>query len=342
MAMTSRDRVHAALRREEPDRVPYCELGVSRSLAQELLGWGPPLSQSANLEANPYTLAETKELARFLALDNITYVLRAPVYADKHAGQHGILFYGDGQIRTAADLTKVELPDPTDPALYTEAEAFVAGKEDFSAWFVTRIGIFPTMLSLGIEGFSIALYEDRPLVERLLDLYTDWIVEVAKRVCRLGFDAFVSTDDMAFNTDPFFSPQVFRELVLPRYRRAAAHITLPWIIHSDGNILPFLDDLARVGVIAEHPNEKGAVDIRAVKRQYGDRFCLLGNVDLNLLGAGTPAEVDQEVKALIQDVAPGGGYIVTSGNSLAGYCKPENVVALSRAVQKYGRYPISL
>ena len=48
------------------------------------------------------------------------------------------------------------------------------------------------------------------------------------------------------------------------------------------------------------------------------------------------------MRGLIRDLAPGGGYIVTSGNSLAGYLKPENALALSRAVQKYGRYPIAL
>jgi uroporphyrinogen-III decarboxylase len=158
----------------------------------------------------------------------------------------------------------------------------------------------------------------------------------------MGFDVFASTDDMAFNTDPFFSPAVFRDLVLPRYRRVAEKITLPWFIHSDGNILPFVDDLLSVGVIGLHPNEKGAVDIREVKRAYGDRACVLGNVDLNLLGMGAPDAVDREVHDLIRDVGPGGGYIVTSGNSLAGYLLPENVLALSRAVQKYGRYPISL
>lgn len=62
-------------------------------------------------------------------------------------------------------------------------------------------------------------------------------------------------------------------------------------------------------------------------------------MDLNLLGMGAPEAVDREVRDLIRDVAPGGGYIVTSGNSLAGYLLPENVVALSRAVQEYGRYP---
>jgi uroporphyrinogen decarboxylase len=80
------------------------------------------------------------------------------------------------------------------------------------------------------------------------------------------------------------------------------------------------------------------MDIAAVKRDFGDRVCLLGNVDLNILGMGTPADVDREVRSLIQTVGPGGGYIVTSGNSLAGYLLPDNVRALSAAVQKYGHY----
>jgi uroporphyrinogen decarboxylase len=84
------------------------------------------------------------------------------------------------------------------------------------------------------------------------------------------------------------------------------------------------------------------MDIRAMKREYGDRICLLGNVDLNILGLGTPEDVEQEVRELIRDVGPGGGYIVTSGNSLAGYLRPENVLALSNSVSKYGHYPFSV
>jgi uroporphyrinogen-III decarboxylase len=206
---------------------------------------------------------------------------------------------------------------------------------------VTRIGIFPTVLGMGIESFSIALYEDLAFVEELLDRYCDWAAVVAERACRLGFDVFISTDDMAFKSAPFFSPQVFRELVRPRFQRVGAQITLPWVIHSDGNLMPFLEDLVSLGIAGLHPLEKGAMDIREVKRSHGDRICLLGNVDLNLLGLGTPEDVDREVRGLIRDVGPGGGYIVTSGNSLAGYLKPDNVLALSQAVQQRGRYPLA-
>jgi uroporphyrinogen decarboxylase len=124
---------------------------------------------------------------------------------------------------------------------------------------------------------------------------------------------------MAFKTAPFFSPKVFRQLVMPRYRRLREKVTLTWVIHSDGNMFPFMDDLVSLGIVGIHPNEKGAMNIREVKRRYGDRICVLGNVDLNLLGMATAEEVDEEVRELIRDIGPGGGYIVASGNSLASY-----------------------
>jgi uroporphyrinogen decarboxylase len=336
--MNSRERVLTALRREQPDRVPYCEFAVDRALAQQLMEWGEPQTQAANLEANVYSVDEAKQLASLLHMDNISYVLRAPVYAHKHPGQDGRLFYGDGMIKTETDLAMLQLPNPYDDALYAEAAAFAQNKGDYAACLVTRVGVFPAILGMGLETFCVALYEDRPLVEKLLDRYFEWTEIVAKRICGMGFDVYVSTDDMAFKSAPYFSPRIFRDLVLPRYRRVASLVTIPWVVHSDGNLMPFLDDLLSLGIAGLHPVERGAMDIRAVKHRYGQRVCLLGNVDLNLLGMGTPQQVEDEVQALIRDVGPGGGYIVTSGNSLAGYLKPENVVALSRAVQKYGQY----
>ncbi len=342
MVMTSRERVLAALRGEQPDRIPYVEIGVDRALAQTLMSWGEPISQAASLETNPYTVEEIKSIASHLKMDNIYYVLRAPVWAERIPGQDGRLFYGDGMIKTEADLSIMKFPDPTNDSLYDGAREFVRQKGDYAACFVTRIGIFPTWLSMGLENFSVALFENRTFVETVLDRYVDWAVIVAERVCEMGFDVFVSTDDMAFKTAPFFSPKVFRDLVLPRYQRIRQKITLPWIIHSDGNLLPFVDDLLSVGISAIHPNEKGALDIRMMKERYGKRICLVGNVDLNILGMGTPSEVDDEVRQLVRDVGPGGGYMVSSGNSLAGYLLPENVLAMSEAVKKYGKYPLSV
>ena len=245
-------------------------------------------------------------------------------------------------IKTEADLSMIDLPDPYDDELYREAEEFVANKGDFAACLVTRIGFFQVVLSLGILGFSVALYDNRPLVEKMLDIYFDWMEVVAERICKIGFDVFWTTDDFAHKSGLMFAPQVFEELLVPRYRRVLDKVTVPWILHSDGKIMEVVDLFLDLGVAGFHPLEKGAMDIVAMKLDYGDRVCLLGNVDLNILGAGAPAETDNEVRALIRDVGPGGGYILTSGNSLASYLKPECVLAMAQAVKKYGRYPIEL
>jgi uroporphyrinogen decarboxylase len=336
--LSSRERVLAALRREQPDRVPWCEFSIDRSLAARLMGWPPP-APVIDIDAPArYTIDESKALASYLHIDNITYGLRAPVYTHKIAGQDGRMFFGEGMIKTDADLDLLRLPDPYDDALYAGAADFVKHKGDFAACFSTRIGIFPAMLSMGIDGFSIALYENRRLVETVLDAYFNWAAVVAERVCRMGFDVYVSTDDHAFKSAPYFSPALWRELIIPRYRRVAGKITIPWVMHSDGNLLPIIDDLIGLGISGLHPIEKEAMDIRQVKRDYGRRICLLGNVDLNILGIGTPEDVDAEVKWLISEIAPGGGYILSSGNSLPNYVQPANVLAMSQAVQKYGRY----
>ncbi|MFN8008348.1 MAG: uroporphyrinogen decarboxylase family protein [Terriglobia bacterium] len=338
--MTSRERVLTALRAKQPDRVPYVEITVDRALSQRLMAWEEPSTQAASLEVNAYTVEEIKSVARRLKMDNIYYILRAPVWADRVAGQDGRLFYGEGLVKTEKDLPLMIFPDPTNEALYAGIREFIQRKDDFAAFFITRVGIFPTWLSMGLENFSVALYENRHFVETVLNRYVDWAVAVADRVCKMGFDVYVSTDDMAFKTAPFFSPKIFREMVLPCYRRVREKVTLPWIIHSDGNILPFVDDLLDLGISGIHPNEKGALDIRMMKKRYGSRVCLLGNVDLNILGLGIPKEVEDEVRELIRDVGLGGGYMLSSGNSLAGYLRPENVLAMSEAVQKYGGYPL--
>ena len=100
-------------------------------------------------------------------------------------------------------------------------------------------------------------------------------------------------------------------------------------------------DLLTLGMAGLHPIQPAAMDIGEVKAKYGGRVCLLGNIDLDYtLTQGTPEEVDREVKERIAVAGGGGGYIITSANSLPNYCKTENVWAMSRAIRKYGTYPL--
>jgi hypothetical protein len=337
-----RERVMAALSGNEPDRVPYCELNIDRVFGAKLLGWNEKPYVNALDEETPFTLAEAKNVSATLGLDNIFYLRRQPVYADTFEDEEGRIYPGKGRIKTADDLAMISLPDPHRDEFYAEAEAFAGNKGDYAAFFLTRGGLAPAMLSMGIDHFCLSLYDDPELVAQLLEIYFGWMEVVAERVCQLDFDVFCMADDFAFNTGMMFSPDSFRELIVPHYRRIAEKISIPWVFHSDGNIQEGIEMLMEVGVAGIHPVEKAAMDIRKVKKQYRGRLCILGNVDMVLLGSGSPQEVEEEVYGLIRDVAPGGGFIMTSGNSLADYLKPECVLAISKTIAEHGSYPVDL
>jgi uroporphyrinogen decarboxylase len=85
------------------------------------------------------------------------------------------------------------------------------------------------------------------------------------------------------------------------------------------------------------------MDIGEVKAKYGDRLCILGNIDCTyLLPFGSEEEVAEAVKETIRVAAPGGGYIISSSNSIHPGCKPENYIAMVGAARDYGAYPIDI
>jgi uroporphyrinogen decarboxylase len=73
-----------------------------------------------------------------------------------------------------------------------------------------------------------------------------------------------------------------------------------------------------------------------VKKRFGDQLCLIGNVDVDLLARGTPAEVREVVRRNIEVAGRNGGYIVGSGNSIPEYVNFQNYLAMLQATREYG------
>jgi uroporphyrinogen decarboxylase len=119
----------------------------------------------------------------------------------------------------------------------------------------------------------------------------------------------------------------------------------PVMMHSDGNIRPLLDLIvAGTEINAYHPIERGAgMDLREVKRSFGHRICLIGNVDnKTTLVTGTADDVRWEAIGCIKTAARGGGYILASDHSLKDDMPNENIFALYETGKKFGKYPISV
>jgi len=129
---------------------------------------------------------------------------------------------------------------------------------------------------------------------------------------------------------------------MPGMRQVADAIHLPWVFHSDGNLYPILDDLLSLGINGLNPIEPLSMDIIELKRNYGDRLCLVGNIDVDNLSRGTPEDVREEVHRKINALAPGGGYVVSSSTSVTEYVRPENFAAMIEAIQDFGEYPIRI
>lgn len=194
---------------------------------------------------------------------------------------------------------------------------------------------------MGFETFSIAMVENPELIEKIVSRLGELQVFIAKKA--LAYEhvgAFWHADDIAYGTGLLFSPAVLHTLLFPYMKEMASMCHkrgLPFLYHTDGNVLQVIDDLIALGVDALHPIEPNAMDIVALKKQYGGKLALVGGIDVDLLSRGTPEQIDELVKNMIADVAPGGGYLVGSSNSVPNYVPLANYEALLHASIKYGK-----
>ena len=320
--MTSRDVIVTSLANERPDRIGYMEMQVDKDAARLIMGRAD------------YTLVE---LSDKLHLDAIGVKHVPPVFAEQKVID-GRPFTTEGHLTTREAIENMALPDPDDPALYDEGRRLIQATRGTRAVFTKiRLGPAPTMNSMGIENFCCALHDEPELVCAVLEKFTIWQLRVLEHLRNMDFDFYWAADDLAFKTGPLMSPAKFREICLPYMKRVAQALDKPWVFHSDGNLLPIIEDLLSLGMSALHPIEPAALDIMQMKRDYGARICLVGNIDLDtVLSRGSLEDVDRAVQQRIQEVGQDGGYIVSSSNTIPSYAKPENVIRLGEAVRRYG------
>jgi len=137
---------------------------------------------------------------------------------------------------------------------------------------------------------------------------------------RGSLDGFALCSDYCFNVGPFLSPRLFSEFVTPylaRLIQAYREMGFYVIKHTDGNIMPILDQLVQTHPHALHSiDPQAGVNIAEIKRRYGDQLCLIGNVNCGLLDTGTDAEVAASVRYALQSGMPGGGYIFSTSNCI--------------------------
>ena len=349
-----------ALRRGQPDMVPWVEGSMEDEIQIKIMGgrtdytpgelcrtlgmdgFGGHFPTSGKASASQAAAgASMKE--SYYHPRNVTFQFVPPWIAEMGFDKTNGRTYVKQGLLTSRDSLKLFdefLPDPDHQARYDQVAKWIEQyREDYAVFAGIRLGTASTFESMGLEAFSIMMFEEPDLVREVHRRFSEWSARVVENLNKLDIDFIWAYDDHADTKAPWVNMEMYEEFIQPYQMIVAKQIKKPWVFHSDGNILPILDGLLKLGMSGLHPIQPSAMDINKIKAEYGGKVCIIGNIDLDYtLTRGTQEDVEREVRDRIEKIGKGGGYIISSANSITNYCKPENIRAMARTVEKYRRY----
>ena len=287
--------------------------------------------------------------------DKITFVDEWGVKRIVDAGYASIIGY-PLQTATLEDLDSYDWPDPLEMfdyggirsqalQLYNEGEYAIVGSMG------TPGNIFEQSWYLrGMTEFFMDLVDNKEFAHALMLKITEIRKQNAEYFLReVGeyLDIFQLADDLAMQNGPYMSPDLYREMIKPYqidlFKFVKSLTSAKIYYHSCGSITRLLDDLIEVGVDILNPVQITAEDMETdrLKQRFGKRLSFWGAIDTTeILPNGTADDVRNEVRRVIQDLAPGGGFVLSSVHNLQPDIPPENILAMFEAASQYGRYPI--
>jgi uroporphyrinogen decarboxylase len=338
--MTSEERILRVLQRHEPDRVPHFEWMVDRRVREALC-------------------PDCRNYQDFAVKMGHDAIIVDPVYKKERVGtnrwlsewgfvtqdtpeEHGIEV--ESPIKTTADFERYTPPNPHAPERFLAIEDAVEKYKGDKAVIVHLNDVFslPRYL-MGMQNLLMAIVVEPDLVTRLVEMSVNINLALAREVVARGVKIIYTGDDFAYNKGPLMSPKHFRELFNPGFQRVIGgfkELGLYVIKHTDGNIWSLMDMIIDSGIDCLDPiDPQAGMDLGEVKTKVGHRVALKGNVDCaQLMTFGTPDEVVEATKAALDKGMPGGGFILSSSNSIHSAVKPENYAAMLRTLHEYGRY----
>jgi len=190
--------------------------------------------------------------------------------------------------------------------------------------------------------FAYLLKDSPPEVSVLAEQKLQEGIQAAIRFRDAGVEIGLSTTDLADNHGTFMNPHQLELYVWPYLELwvdALKDLGMVSILHSDGNIRSCLDRIANSGVnCLQAIDPTAGMDMVSVKQQIGNRLCLAGNIDCNLLIQGSPQSVFEATQQLLKNCKEGGGLILGASNAVQDAVPLENYMAFINAWHQAGGY----
>ncbi len=360
--MNGKERIIQALSIKEPDRVPLFIHGINEV---PIMGIGKYLTDGLPVGK---TIDQMNDQEKVKIIDTLFLILEefgvdgytclpigegtefsagTPLVDDWGVGfersLHGMPVAARHPVSEMEDLVKYVPPEPNRAQLILVDLMRQRFKGEKAIFWMMRGAFVRSWRLVGMENLMMKMFDDPEFVHRVADMVTRFSLKQLDMLAEAGLDVLVVEDDIADKNGPMISPAQFKEFINPYNRKLVerAHEKgLKVVRHSDGNLWMLLDILLDTGYDGLNPLEPQAeMDMKRVKEYCGDRLCLLGNVDtMDLLPHGTEDEVEAAVVKIIEDAGKGGGLIVDSSNTYHPGVRPENVMAVFKAVHRHGYY----
>jgi len=197
---------------------------------------------------------------------------------------------------------------------------------------------------LGTEKLLIAMIEEPDWAKEMFMTHAEFVIELYKLLVENGlrFDVVLTANDMAYRNTTLFSPKCYKELIFPADRLICEFfhsLSIPIILHSDGNIRGFIPYLIEAGFDCIQPLEvKAGMDIISLKKEYGDRLCFMGGIDTRLMSDNDPTKIEEEIKIKFEIAKKSGGYIYHSDHSIPDNISFSQYKHVMQVVRKYAKY----
>ena len=349
--MLRKERFLSTLQHGKTDRLPMFDFLFQQPLYESLIGVKPASYNGADAVKCALALDHDGVWIPFGGFSGLqTDYLEENVYRDewgtiykKNAASWPIDAPIEYPIKNREDLKNYVAPDPTLPGRDSDIiEAVEMDNDDIAILGGVGGPLVTAWMLLGFEKICYAIYEDPELIREVMKISNEYYKEAARRSVEAGAVGMWVSDDFGDSNSGFFSLEDFREHCLPYLTELIEYIDglgVPVLLHSCGNINSYLDDLAETRIASIHPMQRTAgMDLKTIKEKYGDRFCLIGNIDSSqTLPYGSVDEVVAEVKEALDIAAPGGGYILASDHSLHDGIPIENITEMFRIGREYGQ-----
>ncbi len=263
-----------------------------------------------------------------------------------------ILYYYGGIFKDFETYENWKQPDPNNEV---RLNGFLAGrdvqkekKDEIFSIPATGALMEATWEGWGLESFSKLLVK-RKQAKKVFDDHGKFTLELVKILAENDAQLILLWDDYGYKSGLFMSPKNYREYVFPWIKRicdVAHKLDCKIFLHSDGDIMEIFEDIVNCGVDAINPIEPTTAnpdyDIFKLNEKYGDKITFCGNLSPQLLATGEISEIENYAKKLIREIAPGGGYIFSSGHSINPAITVDRFLAMQNIKEKYGIYPINV